>query len=87
MNGSQALKPTEIDVSEPGKLTTPCPLTDYQRTILSWAAKGKRDYDIAMIMGNTEGGIQQHFYTIRNTLGCSTRISAVVKAIKEGWIE
>lgn len=91
MNGNHAaalngLK-TELDVVD-AKTPKPCPLTDYQRAILQWAAKGKRDYDIAAIMGNTtEGAIQQHFYRIRDLLGCSTRISAVVMAVKAGWIE
>lgn len=65
----------------------PCPLTPYQRVVLQWVANGKRDAQIASIMGNTtEGAITAHMLRILDRLGAGSRSGAVAIAIRKGWV-
>lgn len=85
VNGAQAI----ISVADhPAWKPVACPLSTYQRTILQWVANGKRDGQIASIMGNTtEGAIQQHVTRILNVLGSNSRAGAAAMALRRGWIK
>lgn len=63
-----------------------CPLTQYQLTVLQWAANGKSDAQVGAIMGTTEGMIQQHMHRIRDRMGAPSRTAAVATALRKGWI-
>jgi DNA-binding CsgD family transcriptional regulator len=65
-----------------------CALTPYQVAILQWIANGKRDYDIAAIMGNTtEGAIQQHIQRMHSRFGTNTRGGLLAYAMRKGWVK
>lgn len=64
-----------------------CPLTQYQLVIIQWVSNGKRDEEIAAIMGTTAGMIHQHMHRIFNKLGVPSRTSAVAMAFRKAWIK
>lgn len=65
-----------------------CPLTQYQRVVLQWVANGKRDWQIASIMGNTtDDAISTHVRKIMDRLGAGSRSGAVAIAVRKGWVK
>lgn len=61
-------------------------LTEKEREVLLWAARGKSDPDIGDIMGISEHGVGYHLRNIYKKLEANSRILAVVKAISLGLI-
>lgn len=56
------------------------PLSDREKTVLTWAARGKTCDEIANIVGVSSRTVEFHLDNARNKLGVSTRIEAAVKA-------
>jgi DNA-binding CsgD family transcriptional regulator len=52
-------------------------LTDREATVLGWAAKGKTNGDIALILGISRRTVEKHFERIYEKLGVETKIAAV----------
>ena len=61
-------------------------LTRRERECLSWVAQGKSSWDIGQILGITEFTVSYHVKKAMRKLGSSSRIVAVVKAIRLGLI-
>jgi LuxR family transcriptional regulator, quorum-sensing system regulator BjaR1 len=64
----------------------PCPLTARQREVLSFAAAGKSDWDVAQIVGLSEKTVNHHFERAKRTLDVKTRAQAVAVAVQRGWV-
>lgn len=56
-------------------------LTPRQLTVLTWAAHGKSNRDIAVITGLSERTVVHHMSEVLRKLGCSTRTQAVARLI------
>lgn len=54
--------------------------------LLKLGATGMNNHDIAAKLFISERTVQSHFTSIFNKLGVGSRIEAVVRAIKEGWL-
>lgn len=52
-------------------------LTGREAVILGWAAKGKTNADIAMILGISRRTVEKHFERVFEKLGVETKIAAV----------
>lgn len=61
-------------------------LTERQVECLTWAAEGKSDWEISQILAIAEGTVQRHFEIIRQKLNVTTRVQAIVIALRRGWI-
>lgn len=61
-------------------------LTGRETEILSWAAEGKSDADIADIIGVSYPTVRFHLNNAYKKLGANERIYAVTKAIRHGLI-
>ena len=55
-------------------------LTDREAEILAWVAEGKRDAEIATILGASPRTVSNHVYRILRKLGVETRTAAVAEA-------
>lgn len=62
-------------------------LTGRERQCLEWAARGKGNWDVAVILGISEHTVDFHIRRAMTKLGVSSRISAVVRAMQDGLIE
>lgn len=62
------------------------PLTRREIEILSWAAEGKSDLDIADILGISYPTVRFHLNNTYKKLGANERIFAITKAIRHGYI-
>lgn len=62
------------------------PLTDRQIEVLSWAAEGKTDQEIAMILGLSDHTIDKYMRQIREALCAVNRTAAIVVAMRRGLI-
>lgn len=70
----------------PGAPEAPVQLTFRERECLLWSARGKSSWDIGMILGISENTVNFHLKNALAKLGASTRIMAIVKAIRIGII-
>lgn len=61
-------------------------LSEREREILSWTASGRRQGDIAAILGLSERTVENHLRRIRKRLGASTTAQAIRTAIQNGDI-
>lgn len=61
-------------------------LTDRERDILSWIARGKSDLDIGDILNLSEYTINYHMRNIFRKFQANSRITVVVKAVSYGLI-
>ncbi len=61
-------------------------LTPREKECLLWAARGKSDWDIGMILGLAERTVSMHCDRARARLGARTRIQALATALRLGWI-
>ena len=61
-------------------------LTDREREVLAWTAAGRRQVEIAAILGLSERTIENHLRRIRKRLGVATTAQAVRVAIRNGDI-
>ncbi|WP_041247856.1 PA1136 family autoinducer-binding transcriptional regulator [Komagataeibacter medellinensis] len=62
-------------------------LSEREREVLSWTAAGRRQVDIAAILGLSERTVENHLRRIRKRLGASTTAQAIRTAIQNGDIE
>ena len=63
------------------------PLTPREQEILKYIALGKNKDEIALIAEVSTHTIKVHLHNIYNKLSVSGRTQAVVKAIKNSWID
>jgi DNA-binding NarL/FixJ family response regulator len=61
-------------------------LSEREREILAWAARGKTSGEIACILSLSKRTVDFHSDKAREKLGVATRIQAVIKALAEGMI-
>ncbi len=61
-------------------------MTSKETEILSWVAAGKTDAEIAVILNISRNTVDTHMRHIFTRLGAHNRVTAVVKAIAEGFI-
>ena len=61
-------------------------LSERERDCLQWAAAGKSSWDIGMILGISEFTVCYHIKKVMRKLDTSSRIVAVIKAIRLGLI-
>ncbi len=61
-------------------------LTLRERECLHWAANGKSDWDIGEILGVAQTTTHEHIERAKRKLGVTTRVQAVVLAMKRGEI-
>lgn len=59
-------------------------LTDRQRDCLYWAARGKSDYEIAIILGLSHETVIQHLKQARGRYGVARRTQLTVHALFDG---
>jgi len=62
------------------------PLTMRERQCLAWAAKGKSDWDIGMILGISMKTAETHMTNAKRKLNVANRAQAVVEAARRGWL-
>ena len=65
-----------------GALLGMLPLTTREREVLHWVAGGKRDRDIADILGISPRTVHKHLQRIYEKLGVETRTAAVMRAAR-----
>jgi|TARA_B100000315_G_scaffold231440_1_gene242739 LuxR family quorum-sensing system transcriptional regulator CciR len=68
------------------RVEPPTVLTPRERECLLWSARGKSSWDIGMILKVSEHTVNFHLKNAMNKLECSSRVVAVVKAIRMGFI-
>lgn len=61
-------------------------LTDRQRDCVLWAARGKTDWEISIILGISEETVARHIRMACDRYGVSKRMSLVVHAMTDGTI-
>ncbi|THF63270.1 LuxR C-terminal-related transcriptional regulator [Pseudothauera rhizosphaerae] len=61
------------------------PLTAREREVLQWAAAGKSNPEIALILGASPRTVEKHFEHILAKLGVESRTAAVVRGLTVGW--
>lgn len=61
-------------------------LTDRQRDCLYWAARGKTDYEIAIILGLSHETVIQHVKQARGRYGIASRTQLAVHALFDGTL-
>ena len=61
-------------------------LSERQLEVLSWAAEGKTDYEIAEILGLSNHTIDKYMRQIKEALGAVSRTAAIVAAMRGGLI-
>ncbi len=57
-------------------------LTEREREVLRWLARGKTDRDIAAILGTSPRTVQKHLERVYAKLGVETRTAAVMRATR-----
>jgi ATP/maltotriose-dependent transcriptional regulator MalT len=67
--------------------TIPCPLTDRELQVLSLIAQGKSNKETAVELEISDQTVKNHISHIFGKLTVSDRTSAVLSAIKQGWIK
>ena len=58
-------------------------LSHRQKEILHWAAMGKSNAEIAIILGQTKRGVDYHISEITRKLGVTSRVQAIVIYARE----
>ncbi|MCL7451708.1 MAG: response regulator transcription factor [Anaerolineae bacterium] len=72
---------------KPQGLDEPQPLTERELDVLKLAAKGMSNRDIAHHLDLSTRTIQAHLSAIFGKLDAGSRTEAVVRALREGWID
>lgn len=62
-------------------------LTDREREVIQWLAKGLKNSDIAERMAISESTVRHHFTSIFNKLGMNNRVELLLFAIKHNLID
>ena len=78
--GLRLLRLTEHAVASSATLLQRLGLTERQAEVLYWMIQGKRNAEIAVILGISERTVDKHRENIFKTLGVETRTSAVAMA-------
>jgi DNA-binding CsgD family transcriptional regulator len=76
--------PTMVD--GPEKDTPAITLSQRERDCLNWTAQGKSSWDIGMILAISENTVNFHVKNAMRKLGSTSRIVAVLKAVRLGLI-
>ncbi len=82
MYGSLGLPLSELAAAPPRRRG----FSPREKECLLWAARGKSDWDIGMILGLSERTVSMHCDRARARLGARTRIQALAAALRLGWI-
>jgi DNA-binding CsgD family transcriptional regulator len=61
-------------------------LSERERQCLEMAAQGKSDWDISQLLGISESTVHKHVESAKRRLGVSTRIQAIVWAVRNSEI-
>jgi LuxR family quorum sensing-dependent transcriptional regulator len=61
-------------------------LSAREREALQWAAEGKTEWEMGVLMGISEHGADKHMRSVRVKLGASSAVHAVAKGIRLGLI-
>ncbi|HEM7577430.1 TPA: LuxR C-terminal-related transcriptional regulator [Serratia marcescens] len=80
LEGAVSLGGERIDTSPPVRLSA------REREVLSWTAIGRRQADIAAMLGLSERTVENHLRRIRQRLGAATTAQAIGVAIRLGEI-
>lgn len=75
-----------VGMQYPGAPSPPVVLTGRERECLIWSARGKSSWDIGMILNISENTVNFHLKNAMGKLKASTRVLAIVKAIRMGLI-
>ena len=65
----------------------PPPLSPRERECTRWVAEGKRDCEIATIVGIKYGTVRFHVNNAMHKHGVATRMQLVVKLLREGVLQ
>ncbi|CAM4102230.1 Transcriptional activator protein LasR [Pseudomonas reidholzensis] len=65
----------------------PIYLTPRERQVLLWCAYGKTSWEIGQILGCKEVTVNFHVGNILSKFAVSTRVMAVIKAIRYGMLQ
>lgn len=66
--------------------TDPVYLTPRERQVLLWCAYGKSSWEIGQILACKESTVNFHMSNILRKFDVSTRVAAVIKAIRYGML-
>lgn len=61
-------------------------LTKRETECIRWAAEGKSEWEISMILGISEHTSEKHLLSAKSKLGAVNRTQAVAEAIRRGYI-
>lgn len=75
-----------VGLKHPGAPGAPVSLTSRERECLIWSARGKSSWDIGVILNISENTVNFHLKNAMSKLKASTRVLAIVKAIRMGLI-
>lgn len=62
-------------------------LSEREREVLAWTAAGRRQVDVAAMLGLSERTVENHLRRVRRRLGVTTTAQAIKVAIRNGDIE
>jgi LuxR family quorum sensing-dependent transcriptional regulator len=68
------------------KQSPPTPLTKRERQVLQLVSAGKSDWEAAQVLGIGASAVHKHVENVKRRMGVSTRMQAVVAAIRQGDI-
>jgi NarL family two-component system response regulator LiaR len=63
------------------------PLTTREMEILKWASRGMSNKELSEKLGISLRTVKAHMTNIFNKLGCSSRTDAIIKGLKQGYID
>lgn len=66
--------------------TPPTPLTKRERQVLQLVADGKSDWEAGCVLGIAASTAHKHIENVKKRMGVSTRMQAVINAIRQGDI-
>lgn len=75
-----------VGMRHPGAPSAPVSLTVRERECLIWSARGKSSWDIGVILNISDNTVNFHLKNAMEKLKASTRVLAIVKAIRMGLI-
>lgn len=62
-------------------------LNERERDVLNWVASGKSDWQVAQILAVSPKTVNYHVENAKRKLGATTRLQAVVEAVRLGLID
>ena len=74
------------DALEPDRTSSAHPFTPREHEVLSLAARGLTNKEIAYRLGISERTVQFHMNSIFNKTAANSRTEAVVMALEQGWL-